>query len=296
MEGFLRSIEYFKHALKTDPNYALAYTGLAFSYTNLGNYHGVMPPREAIQKAREATQKATELDDTLGEAHMALGMIKLFFDWDWIGAEHSFKRAIELSPNSAMAHQLYGLFLSVMGRTVEAIAEQKRALSLDPLSYKINDDLALSYLDLDQYDKAIKQFQLCIELDPNLPSAHKGLGVVYLLKGLHEQAIKEFRKAEALSGGQKRYKGYLGWALALTGERSKALEILHELEQQPNAEGAIALVYIGLGDKDLAFDWLEKAYLSSSSMMILIKIDPYYDGLRSDPRFTELLRKMRFEP
>jgi serine/threonine-protein kinase len=295
VEGFLKSVEHFWHAREIDPNYALAYVGLASSYTMLGSYHGAVPPREAIQKAREAAQKAIELDDTLGEAYTALGMIRLFFDWDWIGAEHSLVRATELIPNSAMAHQYYGLFLAVMGKTVEAIAEQKLALSLDPLSYKTNDDLALSYVDLDQYDKAIKQFQICIELDPNLPSAHKSLGLAYLLKGFHKQAIKEFRKAEALSSGQKRYMGYLGWALAVTGKRSEALQILHQLEQHPNAEGAIALVHIGLGDKNLAFDWLEKAYLASSSMMILIKVDPYYDSLRSDPQFTELLKKMRFE-
>jgi tetratricopeptide (TPR) repeat protein len=282
-----------------DPNYALAYAGLALAYTSLGSYHGEMRPGEAIQKAREALWKALELDDEISEIYTSLGFINLFYDWDWQEAERAFIRAIELNPNSALARQHYGLFLSIMGRSNEAIVELKRAIELDPLTPKVYDDLALTYVDLNQYNEAIRLWHTVIELDANFVSASRGLGTVYMFMGQPEKGIKEFRKAVELSNRHHRYLGYLGWALAMIDERRQAQEIIEELKDNPNYPETnaidIAHVYLGLGDKEKSFYWLEKAYQSGSSGMILIKVEPYYDDLRTDPRFKNLLKKMRFE-
>lgn len=294
IEGFTKAIEHYQMALRKDPNYALAYAGIANSYALLGSYHGNQAPNKIFPRAREAALKAIDLDDSICEAYIALAAIRMFYDWGWKGTEQAFKQAIELNPNSALATQHYGLFLAMMKRTVEAIARQKKALELDPLSYKTNDDLALSYVDLKQYERAIQQLKIAIELGPQLPSAHRSLGLVYFLKGLKKEAIDEFRKAVVLSDSQKRYVGYLGWALGSTGNKDEALQILHDLQKSPGAEGSIALVHIGLGEKEQALNWLEKAYQARSSMMVLIYVDPYYDSLRNEPRFIRLLDKMRF--
>jgi tetratricopeptide (TPR) repeat protein len=299
VEGFLKSIEYFQQSLQIDPNYALAYVGLALAYTHLGSYHGEMRPRDAIQKAREALWKALELDDRISEIYTSLGFINLFYDWDWQEAERAFLRAIKLNPNSVLAHQHYGIFLAIMGRTKEAIVEQKLAHELDPLTTKVYDDLAWSYLDLGQFNEAINLWNSALELDPNFFSARRGLGTAYILRHQFEKGIEEFKMAVNLSNRHHRYLGYLGWALALKGQEEKALEIIKELKGKSNHAEVhaidIAHVYIGLGDKEKAFYWLNMSYQSGSSEMVLIRVDPYYDNLRSEPQFKEMLKKMRFE-
>jgi serine/threonine protein kinase len=297
-EGFLRSIEYFDQALQIDPNFVFAHVGLAFAYTSLGSFHGEMTPKVAIKKATESVHRALDLDNEIGEAHSALGFIELFYNWDWPIAEKEFLRGIELSPNSALARQHYGVFLGMMGRTAESIAQIKRACELNPLAPKVYDDLALSYLDLNQHHKAIEQWKQALELDPNFFSARKGLGLAYLLMGMNDKALKEFRAAAALSNNHHRYLGYLGWALGKAGYRSEAADVLKEIKQKYQSVEIIAVdiakIYIGLGEKNKALDWLEKAYSEGSSGLVLIYVDPYYRELHEEPRFKELLMKMEF--
>jgi serine/threonine protein kinase/Flp pilus assembly protein TadD len=298
VEGFSKSIEYFIQALQIDPNYVLAYVGLAFSYTSLGSFHGEMIPKEAIKKAKESAHKALELDNDIGEAHSALGFIEMFYNWDWSRAEEEFLRGIELSPNSALTRQHYGVFLGIMGRTEESIVQIKHAVELNPLAPKVYDDLALSYLDLNQYDKAIEQWKLALDLDPTFFSARKGLGLAYLFLGWDDKALEEFRTAVAHSNDHHRYLGYLGWALGRAGYRRKALDILKQIQLKYKSIRIIAVdianIYIGLGEKSKALDWLEKAYSEGASGLILIYVDPYYRDLREEPRFKELLKKMEF--
>ncbi|NOY58282.1 MAG: protein kinase [Calditrichaeota bacterium] len=299
LAGYEKAIECFRQSLREDADYALAYVGLAFTYTSLGSYHGNLSPAEAIQKAKAAVNKALELDDEISDAYVALGSIKLFYDWDWSGSEQAFLRALKLNPNSSLARQHYGVFLSIMGRTDEAIIQHKKAIGLNPLTPKVYDDLALSYTDLNKFAEAIKQWEIALELDPGFFSAYKGLGLVYFLMDSTEKALKEFRKAAALSGRHHRYLGYLGWALGKAGQPGKAMKIMQEIRRKNERIETIAIdiakIYIGLGENSKALNWLEKSYSYGSSGMILIKVDPYYRELYAEPRFRTLLRKMKFQ-
>lgn len=301
LEGYHQAINYFKLALQDDPNYALAYIGLALSYTSLGSYHGNLSPEEAARESQAAIDKALELDENISDGYVALGSVKMFYDWDWESAEKAYIHAIELNPNSAFARQLYGVFLSIMGRTEEAIIQQKKSIELNPLTPKVYDDLGLTYLDMhvNKITEAIKQFKIAIDLDPQFYSAWKSLGIAYFLRDSLNNAINEFRRAVKLSKGHHRYLGILGWALGKSGYTDEAMEILYEIEQKQAFPAAFAIdiakIYIGIGDNKKALSWLEKAYNRRSSGMILIKIDPYYTDLQSEPRFQELLRKMNFK-
>ncbi len=298
VEGFLKSIEYFEQALQKDPNFVLAYVGLALAYTNLGSYHGEMIPKEAINKAKEAVHKALKIDNEIGIAHTASGIIELFYDWNWARAEEEFLRGVELNPNSALTRQHFGVFLAIMGRTEESINQIKRAIELNPLALKIYDDLALSYLDLGQYERAIEQWKQVLDLDPEFFPARKGLGLAYLLMGWNKKALHEFRSAVTHSNHHHRYLGYLGWALGKCGYKDEARDILKDIQQKYQSVEIVAVdiakIYIGLGEKNKALDWLEKAYHEGSSGMILIYVDPYYRDLYSEPRFKDLLKRMNF--
>ena len=220
-EGFMKGREYFQQAIDRDPNYALAYAGLADSYNMLGGWNA-LAPKEVFPKARAAAMKALELDDTLAEAHTALGTIKLFYDWDWSGAERAFKRAVEINQSYADAHLMYGYYLSAMGRFDEALARMRRAQELDPLTLAkvagIGDVLYYQR----QYDRAIEQYQKTLEMDPNSGFAYWSLGNVYVQKGMYEQAIAEYQKAIPLSGDSPDELASLGYAYALSGRRREA--------------------------------------------------------------------------
>jgi tetratricopeptide (TPR) repeat protein len=296
-EGFKKGIEYFQQAVEKDPNYALAYAGLADSYALAGGVPGSpMSPSERVARARAAALKAVEIDDTIAEAHTSLAYIAHRFDWDWRGAEKEFKRAIELNPNYATARQWYGFFLATMGRMDEAIAEAKLAQQIDPLSLGMNSALGRIYHFARQYDRAIDQFRKTIDMDPNFAAAHSDLAESYGMKGMHTEAIAEYEKALTISRRNVFYLAELGWAHAQAGNIAQARLSLNQLEEI-SYEGyvapfAFAFIHIGLGDKDQAFAWLEKEFEQRGNPMVFLKAEPLFDPLRSDPRFHALLRRV----
>jgi TolB-like protein/Tfp pilus assembly protein PilF len=296
LEGLLKGIEYFQQAIAKDPTYALAYSGLADGYSRRATSSSV-PPREVFPKAKEAAQKALELDDTLAEAHTSLAWIKALYDWDWSGAQTEFQRAMALNPSYATAHGWYGVALWNMGRIEEAIAEEKRALQLDPLSGIVNRNVGDAFYLARQYDQAIAQYRKTLELYPNVLVLHSFLGYAYLQKSMYKEAKDEFEKWPGGLVG-------LGYTSAVMGRRSEAQKVLDQLigraKQQYVPAGEMASIYVGLGEKDEAFEWLEKAYadrdLGGQTFTIGIKADPHFDPLRSDPRFQDLLRRMNLQP
>ncbi|HXM35743.1 MAG TPA: protein kinase [Pyrinomonadaceae bacterium] len=294
-EAIKKAIEYFSQAVEKDPGYALAYVGLADCYVVPANPR---PPNEKMPKARAAARRALELDETLAEGHTALARVLAVYDWDWVGAENEFKRAIKLNPRYAGAHQWYGGYLEMMGRRDESLAERKQALELDPLSLTINFELALAFYYARDYDQAIQQFQKTLELDANFPLVHAHLPAAYEQKGMYDQAIAGFQKGVALRGGTEwsfSMSG-LGHVYGVSGKKAEARAVLDELKQASQQEyvpaDSIALVYAGLGEKDQAFTWLEKAYEEHAFKMAWLKVDPQWDSLRSDPRFADLLRRV----
>jgi TolB-like protein/DNA-binding winged helix-turn-helix (wHTH) protein/Flp pilus assembly protein TadD len=294
-EALKKAIEYFNQAIEKDPRFALAYAGLADCYVVPANR---LPPREAMPKAKAAAIRALELDETLAEAHVSLGRVLAAYDWDWTNAEKEYKRAIELNPRYAVAHQWYGGYLDVMGRSDEAIAERKRALELEPLSLIINFELGLALYYARDYDHAIEQFQKTLDLDQNFTAAHNFLPAAYEQKGMYGEAIAEFKKTIPLARGGEwtLSKAGLGHVYAVTGKKTEARTEIAELKQTSEKEylpaSSIALIYAGLGEKDQAFVWLNKAYEQRAFQMQWIKIEPRWDGLRSDPRFEDLLRRI----
>jgi len=297
-EGMTKSIEYFKQSIEIDPAYALAYAGLADSYIVLGEW-AIYPSKEVYPKAKAAALKALEIDDGLAEAHNALAMIKRDYDWDWSSAEKEFKRAIELNPNYPTAHQWYAEYLSGMGRHEESIAEIKRAQELDPLSLIINTVSGYVFYFARQYDLAIEQCQKTLDLDSTFIPAHYFMGLSYEQKGMYEEAIEELKKGVTVSKESPLLEATLAHVYALAGKRSKAQEILEELKKRSKKKyvfpSGIALIYCGLDEKDQAIKWLEKDYNERSSGMVMLKVDPMLDNLRSDPRFNALLKKIGLE-
>ncbi len=296
-EGLLKAIEYLNQASDRDPGYALAYAGLADSYLVQG-WIGQLPPKEIYPKAREAATKALELDDTLAEAHNALATIKRDYDWDWSGAEREYKRAIELNPSYATAHQWYAELLAALDRNQECLAQMDRAQQFDPLSAVIDGEKGIMLLwTTRRPDLALEQLQKAREMDPNFPHVHWELGLVYLSKGEPAEAGVEFQKATMLSPGITMYKGGLGHVYASTGrtaEARKLLNELNELSKQRYVSGLdLASIYTGLGEKEHAFASLEKAYQQRDPRLIFWpRNHPEFDGLRSDPRMKDLLRRI----
>ncbi|MBA3768764.1 MAG: tetratricopeptide repeat protein, partial [Acidobacteria bacterium] len=273
------AIDYFNRAIEKDPNYAQAYAGLADCYNVMGDFQ-VLPANEAYSKARDATNKALAIDDTLAEAHTSRAWIKFAYDWDWPGAEQEFKRAIELNSNYATAHQWYAEYLSTMGRHEEAITEIKRAQELDPLSLIISSTAGWVFYNARQYDQAIVQLRQSIEMDPNFLWSHRNLGWVYEQKGMYEEAIAEFQKVLDLSKGNAGEMA-LGHTYAVAGKRDEALKMIEQLKEKSQRQYIAAykfvMIYTGLGEKDLAFEWLEKAYKEHSPDLKNLKVDPRFD-------------------
>ncbi len=300
-EGLNKSIEYSEQAIAKDPTYALAYSGLANSYTAIADF-GFIPHKEALPKAEEAARKAVELDDSLGEAHASLAWVKSVNDLDWSGGESEFQRAIALDPNYPTSHFYHGLALAVTGRLDEAIAETKRALELDPLSLVTNSLLGESYYFARRYDQAIEQLQKTLELDPNFLLAQDTLGHAYVQKSMYKEGIAEFQKALATFPGNAVALSGLGYAYAVSGRRAEGQKVLDQLTETSKQKyvpaASRAAIYVGLGEKDKAFEWLGKAYEERSIVIgggHPIKVDPVWDPLRSDPRFADLLRRMNLD-
>jgi adenylate cyclase len=296
-KGFQKGLEYFQRAVEKDPNYALAHAGLAESYSFLGLW-GVLPPNEAYPKSKAIVMKALELDDRLAEAHAVLADVRFFYDWDWEGAEREYKRAIELNPSYALAHNNYAFYFSALTRHDDALAEIKRARELDPVSLLINSDLGWAYYFARQYDQAILQFRRALELDPNLEVSQFALGRVYEKKEMFVESLAAYRKAVSLSPSDPVSIAGLGYAYAVAGRRDDALNIVarltHPSQQKLIPSWGIATIYIGLDNKDEAFAWLEKAFADRVSDLVYLQTDPVLDPLRSDPRFQVLVRRMSF--
>jgi len=298
-EGLNQGMQYIEQAIEKDQNHALAYAALADSYNMLARY-GALAPKEAFPKAEAAARKALALDDRLAEAHTSLAFVKHRFEWDWSGAEAEFRRAIELNPNYAPAHQWYSSFLVAMGRTDESIAEAKQTRKLDPLSLATNSHVGWVLYLARQHRQAIEQCHMTLQLDPNFFVARRYLGLAYGQAGLHEKAIAELQKAAVLSGGSPLTKAELAYAYAMSGRRAEARKVLEELSERAKREYIspyfVATIYAGLGNKDQAFAWLEKAAEDRAIEMVYLKAEPKFDALRSDPRFQDLLRRMNFPP
>jgi DNA-binding winged helix-turn-helix (wHTH) protein/TolB-like protein/Flp pilus assembly protein TadD len=294
-----KSIDYFERAVEIDPEYALAYVGLADSHGALLAWSNVLPD-ESFPKAKAAALKALEIDDTLAEAHAALAQIKIYYEWDWAGAEKECKRAIELNPNYATAHQYYSKYLYVTGRFDEGLAEIRTAQQLDPLSIIIRTDEGQILYFARRYDEAIEKFRETLEMDPHFMRAHVMLGAALVMKGRYEEAISEYLKAGLANGGiaegyvrigaamREAYatsgeRGYWAWWLDRFTERAQGRPIL-QMDR--------ARCYMFLGEKDQAFAWFEKAFRHKEAELVTLKVDPTLDSLRSDPRFKNLMRRI----
>ena len=293
-----KSIQYLEQAVKLDPNFASAYATLSYAYWSSNVLRG-RPRNESLPQAKAAAAKALELDDMLAEAHAALGLIRVS-DRDWAGAERAFKRALEIDANSALAHAHYAGYLRTMKRSDEAVTESKRALELEPVSVPFNIAVAAHLYYARRYDEAIEQCQKSLELDPNMPSAYRWLAKSYEQKGLHEQAVAAWLKTEEFTiqgpeAGSALKEAYTtsGWQ----GFWRKVLVLKKERAKHGNVSPyTFAETYARLGETDQTFSWLEKAYEVEDSWMNNLNTDPLWDNLRSDPRFSDLLRRMNFEP
>jgi TolB-like protein/Tfp pilus assembly protein PilF len=297
LEGFTKAREYFELAIEKDPNYAPAYARLAGAYAGPG-YWGYMRPREAWPKVKEAALKAIELDDTLAEPHHALAAYSFYFDWDWPAAETEFKRAIELNPNLPEIRQTYSFYLTTMGRPNEAMAESKRAEELDPLNL-VGAAVGGWHLAVARrYDEAIEQLQKPLEMDPSFYPARQTLWRIYQYKNLYEEAFAEAKKTFSLLGDDEVVKamerGYAesGYPGAM---RLAAQELAARSKRRYVPPYTIARLYADTDDKDQTLHWLQRAYEERDAMLVHLR-DPDWDGLRSDPRFQDLLKHMKYPP
>jgi Tfp pilus assembly protein PilF len=291
---FRKAVDYFNQAIALDPNYALAYAGLADSYALLSGF-GFMLPAEAVPKAREFAGRAMAIDDSMAEPHTTLAYVMLGYDYDFVGAEREFKRAIELNPNYATAHQWYGEMLTNAGRFNEAAVEFRRALELEPLSLPFNWDYSRFFYYSRQYDQSLVQHRKTIELDPSFARAHRTLAEVYRVKGDYSNALEERAKFFDLIG-QSQNAALIratfakeGW----TGFVRLAIASDSPLKESNNS-WALAKAYLDIGDKEKALAELSKAYQVRLSSLLWLKVEPQMDPLRSDARYQELLRKIKF--
>jgi TolB-like protein/DNA-binding winged helix-turn-helix (wHTH) protein len=293
-----QAIEYFQKAIAADPGYAPAYSGLADSYSSLGGASviGGLPPRQAMPEAKAAALKALQIDGTLAEAHASLAWVHLLYDWDLAACDREFRRALELDPTYNLAHHWYSHCLLALGRTEESLAESKRALELEPLNLVVGIHLGWHYFYARQYDQAIEQFRKTLELDPAFAQGQRYAAWAYLQKGMHAEAIAALRAALNSLGPNPQIEGDLGHALAVAGQRAEALAMLEDLRQLSATRYvspySVALVHAGLGDRDQALAWLDKAYAERSDYMAYLRLEPMLDSLRSDQRFVALVERV----
>src|SRR6267378_183125 len=299
LEGFQKAIEYFQLAAAKDPAYALAYVGLADTYTYF-SFFDVVPPREAMPKAKAAAARALEIDNRLGEAHVSLGYVSYMYDWDWPAAGKHFEQALTLNPAYSRAHTFYPFYLSSLGRSEEALAVARRALDFDPASPAVSHSLAVQLYFARQFDQAINQAHNTLELDANFAISYALLGEAFVSKGMYREGLLALEKYSALSRSSATSLALLGYSHARLGERSQALRMIEELKAASKESFVpalfVALVYAGLEDKDQAFTWLEKAYEERFNRLAYLKVEALWDPLRSDPRFADLLRRVGIPP
>jgi TolB-like protein/Tfp pilus assembly protein PilF len=291
--GLRKAIDYFEQAIEIDPTYAVAYAGLADSYYRLSNIYE--STSEAMPKARAAATRALQIDQTLSEGHASLGLVKLFYEWDWSGAAVAFSRAIESDTKNALAHQRFALYFNLLGRTDEALRQIRLAAALDPLSSQINSGFAVTFFLAREYQRAMEEVRKTLEMDGTYEPALFLLGRIYEQRGQHPESIAAFEKALALNDAPM-FRAGLGRALALAGQRKSALKVLNDLEGQSGQRYVSgynkAVIHLALGDQDRAFSCLEQAYDERCEMMTWVKVDPHFDQIRADPRFANLLHRV----
>jgi TolB-like protein len=295
-----KAIKYYEEAVNTEPSFALAYSALADGYCTLG-FNGWLAPADGYPKAKAAAMKALDLDDSLGEAHASLANVMFNFDWNFAGAEEEFLRALKLNPRSADIHIFYSWCLEQSGRSDEAIAGFERAINLDPVSSFTNRGLGWGYFFAGRYDESIVQLKATLELDPNNYWTLVELAWPYAMKGMKREVALLVDKIKALYSLEEdpALLSSAAWCYAVTGEKEKArvlLERMLDLSVRKYVDPySVAGVYAGLGEKDRAFDWLTRGYKDRSIGMLSLKVDPFLNPLRSDPRYMELLKKMGWE-
>ncbi|MGH9439178.1 MAG: TPR end-of-group domain-containing protein, partial [Terriglobia bacterium] len=289
-----RSIGYFQQAIEQDPQYAQAYASLADAYVVLGSYGE--PPWQVYPPAKDAALKAVNLDDSLASAHASLAMIAFHYEWNWSRAAQQFQRAIALNPEDPMVHIWYGMYLAAVGRIQEAVDEANRGTQLDSVSSAVNTGAARVLYWSRAYDRAIRCYRKVINGNPKFQAAYTRLAMAYLAKSAPGKAISELKAARQLAGHDPYLDGLLGYGQAHLGNTAAARKMLDDLTLQSRTQYvpafSIALVYIGLGDRNHAVEWLERAYQDHSTFMVYVKTDPLLDSVRSNPQFTALLRQM----
>ena len=294
-ESFYKAIDYFQLAAEKDPNYALAYAGVANSYVLLG-WNSYLAPKDAFPRAKAEAMTALQLDPSLAEAHTALAAVLWLHDWQWKKAQMEFKRSLALAPTYPTANHWYAEYVMTMGKHAEALARMKESQELDPLSLIINVAVGWAYYHSRRYEDAIEQLQRTIELDPNYPVTHWILGLLLRKTGHYELAITEGEKSVQLSGGSPLMRAALARSLGRAGRTDEARQILDELTKLSRekyvAPYFLAGIHIGLGEDDCAIECLEKAYAERSHWVIYLHIDPTMDALRYNPRFQELLKRV----
>lgn len=296
-DGLKQAIAHFQRAIELDPGYAEAYSGLADAYTVLG-YTSFWSPKDSFPKARELASKALQIDPSLAEARASLAYTKLYYDWDWQGAEEEFQKAIAVNPNYATAHHWYSVLLTARGRHEEASSEIRRAHELDPLSVPIRTDIGFELYYARRYEEAITQLRSVLQTSPKFPLAHLWLGRAYEQKRMYSEAIIEFEQAETALKDWPVIIAAAGHAYARWGHKSEATASLRRMTELTKEEYVtpygVALIYAGLDDKALAMRWLQNAYEDKSHWLVWLNLDPRFDNVRSDPRFHELLQRMKF--
>jgi eukaryotic-like serine/threonine-protein kinase len=290
-----RAIELFHQSIAKDPNYPLPYAGLADAYTLLAAYSG-LPPEEAYPIAKAAAMKALKLDESLAEAHTALAAVRCWYEWDYLGAERRYKRALELNPNYATTFLWYSLDLAQMERFDEAIAMVRRAEEIDPLSLIINLNVARILYFARRYDEALEQCNRSIEMGSNFPLAHRRLGQIYAQMGMYSEALAELQKAHALAPADSETMSVMGYAYAASGDISSARALLDEIQEMSRkhyvSPYSLARLHVGLGESDQAFENLEKAFEQRQGILCYLRVEPAFDNIRKDPRFTSLLERL----
>lgn len=295
--AFKKAIEHYLQAIEKEPSYAPLYAGLAMAYTGLGGWHSSVAAKEVYSKAKEAALKALELDETVAEAYCALGRIRHIFEWNWSGADRAYKRGIELNPSSTFGRLGYANFLTAMGRLEESIAIGKQTLEIDPLLPAAYNELGWALHIAGRYEEALEQYRKGLELAPEFPQSHSLLAFICSEKGMYEESITHCQKLMSLVPNIPGYMSDVAYFYVMAGRRAEALKILDELKERSKEEYIsvyIALIYVGLGEKDQALKWLEKAYNEHDVSLVWLKMSPMFDTLRDDPRFQDLLRRMNF--
>jgi eukaryotic-like serine/threonine-protein kinase len=294
-EGFLKAREFFQQAIDKDPTYALAYAGLADTYAQL-SFFNVFPPQEVMPKAKAAAAKALQIDDQLGEAHVSLGYVRFTYDFDWKLAGKHFDQALRLNPSYTRSHTFYPLYLSSFGRTDEAIEVAGKAAQLDPISPGLSHSLAIQLYLGRKFDEAIAQSQKTMEIDPNYPVALAVLGQSYAAKGDYAEALRYIEKYQAITRNSAMSLSLAGYVHARLSQRTEAMRTLEQLNTSSKTGFTpslyFALIYVGLGDRDKAFAWLNKSYDERFARLSYLNHEALWDSLRDDPRFAELIKRI----